>query len=288
MRGAGEHLAELRLRGLRATTIEQRQRVLRRLARHSGVDPADATTEQVRAFLERIPTPSSRATELSHLRQFYRWAVIAGVCATDPTLPIPRPRVPRRLPRPMPESDIVVALASAPERVYPWLLLAGWAGLRACEIARLRADDVWTTTEPPMLSIGEGKGGGQSMVPLSDFLALELAELGLPSRGWLFPRRDGRPGPTPPHIVSQLSNRHLRAVGVGHTLHSLRHRFGTEAYRQSRDLRLVQELMRHASPVSTAGYTRVVAVEGAGIVNRLPAPQREEGGRHARTAVRVQ
>jgi integrase len=39
-------------------------------------------------------------------------------------------------------------------------------------------------------------------------------------------------------------------------MHQLRHRFGTVAYQLSHDLRLVQELLGHASPQTTAGYTR--------------------------------
>jgi len=72
-------------------------------------------------------------------------------------------------------------------------------------------------------------------------------------------------------MVSRLCNDHLHSIGIPHTLHSLRHRYGTQVYRASgRDLRLTQELMRHKTPVSTALYTWVDPAEGAAVVAKLP------------------
>jgi site-specific recombinase XerD len=41
------------------------------------------------------------------------------------------------------------------------------------------------------------------------------------------------------------------------TAHTLRHRFGTVAYQATGDIRAVQELLGHASPTTTAIYTKV-------------------------------
>lgn len=265
-----DHLADLRARNLRPSTIYQRGRVLERLARHAGQEPLDCGIDEVRAYLDSIPAASSRACELSHLRQFYRWAVIHEVIAKDPTLTIGRIKQPRRLPRPINEPDLAMAVTTAPDRVLPWLLLAGWAGLRACEIAPLRAEDLWWHTEPRVIHVRESKGGGERMVALGEQLGAELRQIDLPRRGWLFPRRDGTPGPVTAHRVSQLANRHLHQLGIPLTLHSLRHRFGTEFFRACRDLRLTQEQMGHQGMGTTTLYTQVVPVEGAAVVNRLP------------------
>lgn len=266
------HIDWCRARNLRPSTIYQRRRALARLARHLGHEPIDATADELAAWWDDLTVrlvPAGRAVELAHARSFYRWAVDAELRPDDPTRRLQRPRIPRRLPRPIPDGDLAVALACAPDRVRPWLYLAAYAGLRACEIAQLRGEDLVWDRDPPILLIAEGKGGGQSAVPISPVLADILA--GLPRSGWLFPRGDGLPGPNRPHLVSHLANRYLHSIGVTHTLHTLRHWFGTHTYQASgRDLRQTQELLRHRSPVSTAGYTWLSPGDAAETVARLP------------------
>lgn len=268
----GEFLADGRRRNLRPGTLTQKRYALRRLARHlhpTGL--LDATSDDLNAFLDRLDKPEARATELSHLRSFYKWCVIAGLLDIDPTARLVRPKVPRRLPRPIPDGDLHMALELAPERVRPMLMLAAYAGLRACEIANLRAEDVMWANDPPMLVVTDGKGGHQGAVPLSP--TLEPVLRSLPSRGWLFPRLDGKAGPVKPHLVSKLCNLFLHDVGIDHTLHTLRHWFGTQTLRvNGGNLRQTQELMRHQSPVSTAIYTWVNPVEAAETVGALPVP----------------
>lgn len=261
-------LADCRLRNLRAATVDQKRRCLRRLEKAYG-DPIGLTTDHLRAHLGRPMMAESRATELAHLRGFYKFCVLNGYRVDDPTLPIQRPKVHRRLPRPIHEADLEVAIDTAPLRVRPMLLLAAFAGLRAKEISGLRGEDVQWQYDPPVLVIEEGKGGDEQTVPLAPILVDLLA--GMPRSGWLFPRRDGKPGPTPPWLVSRCCNDHLHSLGIGDTLHALRHRYGTQVYRASgRDLRLTQELMRHRTPVSTALYTWVDGTEKAAVVGRLP------------------
>jgi Phage integrase family len=63
-------------------------------------------------------------------------------------------------------------------------------------------------------------------------------------------------------------------AGIGATLHQLRHRFGTQTYARRRDLRMVQELLGHASPATTAVYTLVDQADAAVVVDELPVPGR--------------
>ena len=270
MGGADGYLDDCRRRNLRPSTINQKRLTLARLARAIHPTPLlEATHGQLAAHLDRLDQPEARATETSHLRTFYRWAHIEGLVDPDPAVRLVRPRVPRRLPRPMPTNDLAVAVDTAPERVRPWLLLAAYAGLRACEIANLRACDLLWVNDPPLLVVDQGKGGHSRAVPMGPVVADELA--GLPRSGWLFPRRDGRPGPSPPHLVSRLANQHLHGLGIEHTLHTLRHWFATETLRvNGGDLRETQELLGHQSPVSTAIYTWVDPRAAAATVAELP------------------
>lgn len=231
--------------------------------------------ETVDSFLNRRTIgPQARANEISHLKGFYRWCVDEELLEIDPTARIKRPKLARGLPRPMPQNDFEMALKLAPERIRPWLCLAAYAGLRACEIAQLRGEDIiWSGT--PTIIIRRQKGGDMGSVPLSPQLQVELKML--PKRGPLFPKRDRFKGELEgtqitAMQVSHLTNKFLREVGIESTFHSLRHWFGTEVYKASeRDLRRTQELMRHRTPVATAIYTYVDPGISAEVVAALPS-----------------
>lgn len=265
-----DHLRHLRRRNLRPSTIDQRRRALARLSRR--YDLTRVTTEQIEDWLDgRQIQPEGRATEISHLRGFYKWAVMERKLDHDPTVRLVRPRLARRLPRPMPEGDLAMAVEVAPPQIKAMLMLAAFAGLRACEIAGLCGEHIQVGER--VILIAEGKGGGMSSVPISP--ALEPILRGLPKSGPLFHLTDGRP--MKPHNVSHWCNRYLHDMGITHTLHSLRHRFGTAVYAASgRDLRATQELLRHRTPVSTAIYTWVSPGHLADAVNRLPSVGQQE------------
>lgn len=266
-RGLSEHLAWMRQRNLRDATIRHRAYDIRRLARFLQAEPFDATDDdlhQWRASL--VKSPAAVYREISYVQQFYRWGVDYEWISRDPSRRLIKPRLGRRLPRPMGEVDLLIAIHNAPERIRPWLILAAFEGLRAREIAYLRREDVLDTADPPMIHVSTlaGKGGRERLVPLSALTIEELHRAGMPRSGWMFTRRDDQPGSVSPGQVSRLCSEHLKAVGASGTLHGLRHRFATVAYDQSHDLRVVQELLGHADPANTApyvGWSHSAAVE---------------------------
>lgn len=270
------HLDEMRRRNRRPGTIAARRAALMRLQKFLRPTPLiEASYDELVAWIfdVRHLTPESQATEISHTRQFFRWAIDTELLDVDPTARLRRPTVPRRLPRPMDSTELEVAIGSAPIQVKPWLLLAAYAGLRCAEIARLRAEDLWWSHEPPLVFIGESKGGGMSSVPLSPWLVGELRRCDLPTRGWLFRRHDGRPGPIPAHRVSQIGNAYLHSLGYAATMHRARHWFAGEVLRASGgNLRVTQEALRHASITSTQLYTFVQPTEVYAAVAELPHP----------------
>jgi integrase/recombinase XerC len=268
------HLAWLRQRGRTENTIYQRRRALIRLAGSLPVPLLDATPAQLADWRAGMALSDQGIICLvSHARQFYAWTVDYGLAETNPAARLPVPQLGRRLPRPIGEDPLMSALACAPPRIRPWLVLAGWAGLRAKEISMLRRENVLNTARPPVLIIGKDatKGRRERVIPMSPFVRAELAPL-LPGSGWVFPRLDGRPGPNAPGLVSRRCNDHLHDCGITETLHQLRHRFGTGTYHVVRDLRVVQELLGHSSPVSTAGYAAFDNADAMAAVEGLPVP----------------
>lgn len=279
------HLENLTMRNLRVWTIYNRQCALARLASWADspilhLTEADLKRWQVKRATQLQPEP--RRTELSHARQFYRWAVAEGLITADPSVKIPLPRVARGLPRPMREADVLTALECADDVTKAIIALAAYAGLRACEIAGLDWSEVGLGDRSPHIRIVDGKGGHGRLVPLSTALSAVLRMLPY-RRGPVIRRLDGRPGPCAVHRISSRANDYLHDLGIMETLHQLRHRFATAAYGASRDIRAVQELLGHASPTTTSRYAAVAsgvaiaAVEAAGTIQG-PAGRRAMTG----------
>lgn len=252
-----DHQRWLGQRGLSERTRGSYGRTLRQLSewledRGSGL--LTATPQQLRDWRASLTVEgNSVLTYVTGVRSFYRWAQLTERLIVDPTVDIPLPK--RRKGRPRPISDHLLrhAIVNAPKRIRPWLILAALAGLRCAEIAGLCREDLLDTADQPVIMV-MGKGGKERIVPLSPQIWGELVTYGLPKFGPVFLRRDGQHGPNSPKMVSQLANAYLRSIGVKETLHQLRHRFATKAFGVGKDLRVVQELLGHASPTTTAVY----------------------------------
>jgi integrase/recombinase XerC len=154
------------------------------------------------------------------------------------------------------------------------LLLAAYEGLRACEIARLRREDVRDNDSPETIVV-LGKGSKERVLPASQRVLMALHAHGMPNRGPIFTMWTNQ-GPTrrpiTPHRVSATCNAYLQEINAGATLHQLRHRFATQALRMSGgDLRMVQELLGHAGPDTTAIYTQWQTSRAAGVIDALAA-----------------
>lgn len=250
-------------------TVTSRCNALRRLHAHLNKPLTNVTADDLVTWqLLRRLAPRTMVSEVSHITCFYDWAVDIGAMDQNPARSLIRPKLNRPLPRPIAEADLALAIAGAPSRIRPWLVLAAYEGLRAMEIASLCREQIHDRSKPPILHV-VGKGRVERTVPLCKTALTELRRHGLPSRGFVFPRADGRPGPNTAQRISALSNRYLHGAGIRDTLHSLRHRFGSQLYQKSRDIRLVQDLMGHADPATTAGYAAWDRTTAARFVGQL-------------------
>lgn len=256
-----DYLAYSRLRGLRETTLNLYRWRLSALAdwlwRHHSTLIEDATSEQITAWRSQLAVqPQSITTYMVAIRAFYSWLLRMRYIDADPTWGVPIPRRRSGQPRPAPEEVVWHAIDHAPHRIRPWLVLAAGQGTRACEIAALERPDVMETARPrPQIRL-VGKGGKVRTIPMSAWVWQELQAYGMPKRGYVFRRYDGRPGPNTAATISHLSNEYLEGIGAGVTLHQMRHRFATVALAGSRNnLRTTQDLLGHADPATTARYT---------------------------------
>lgn len=210
----------------------------------------------------------TRRSFRSALRSFYGWAAGAGYVEHDPSLALPAVKPKQPTPRPTPAPAYLAALERAEGRTRLMVRLALDMGLRRGEVARVHSDDLERDLTGWTLHV-HGKGNRDRRVPMPDDLAELVRQRA--GAGWLFPGSDG--GHLSPRWVGKL----VAAVLPGAwSMHSLRHRFATDAYAVDTDLLAVQELLGHASPVTTRAYVqaprealrRTVAAVAA---NRAPA-----------------
>jgi integrase len=268
------HLEHLRLRGHSAGSIYGRRRLIIRLSAALGVPLADASSEDLLEWRAGLTVSDEVIVHyVAAARELYRWLQSEGLRDDNPAARIPVPRTGRRLPRPVAEPDLMRALAAAPPRVRPWLVLAGWAALRACEIAGLRVENIMEHVTPPVLIVAAGATKGRAperVIPMSPFVVAEMQAAQLPASGHAFRRADGRPNSA--GLISHYANIALHEAGVTATLHQLRHRALTELYRSSLDLRMVQSLAGHVSPQTTSGYAAFANASAVKAVGALPVP----------------
>ena len=229
-------------RGLSPNTIDKRSRSLSLFDTEVGL--ASATREDVEDWLDgRLLAAKSRSVSISHLACFYAWASAEGHLEHDPTARIQPPKLRRRLPRPVTDKELERLLAGTGPKLRAMLLLASLAGLRCCEIAGLEADDVMVA-EGLVRVIG--KGDKERVLPLHPDVAKALRALPLPAEGSVFSMSAG--------AVSHAIGGHIHSLGIQGGAHRLRHWHATRLYALTHDLRLVQELLGHASPATTAIY----------------------------------
>jgi integrase/recombinase XerC len=194
--------------------------------------------------------PEARKSARSTIRSFYAWAHRRGLIDENPAAYLRPIRVPSGRPRPVPEDMMRTALANCDgDEQTVMVLLASYAGLRVSEIAGLRTD----TITPYGLRV-TGKGSKTRMIPVHPLILAPLSALIARVGGdWVFPSpvRDG-------HVGYDYAYKRIKAVlPKGFTPHQLRHRFATQAYRGTKDLRAVQELLGHTSPNTTVRYTLI-------------------------------
>ncbi len=270
-------------RGLSPNTVSAYRRDLGRYARfldRRGVDAATGIDAAiVSAFVADISASTHddgrpyRSTSvvraLSAVRSFHRFLLREGDMPEDPTAGVVRPRLPRSLPHPLSVGD-VARLLGAPrptdskglrDRAVLETMYA--AGLRVSELVGLDVDDV--DLEDGSVRV-LGKGGKERDVPLgryareaiAAYLARARPTLATSrSRSALFLSRRG--GRLSRQACWNAIREHAGAAGIRSrvTPHTLRHSFATHLLDGGADIRVVQELLGHASVSTTQVYTLV-------------------------------
>ncbi|OCB46732.1 hypothetical protein A5721_11135 [Mycobacterium vulneris] len=243
--------------GRPATTVELRRNQLWHMARSVSHPPEAVTKEHITTwFGQQRWARETRRSYRSAVRGFFAYLYEAGHIDHDPSAKLPTISQESPVPRPAPDAAWLWALEHARPRVEVMLRLAAEAGLRRAEVAQVHDDDL--DTIGPRLLV-HGKGARDRVIPISESLAGQIAAGprghtpgDRSTSGYLFPNHSG--GHLAPITVGLLIT---DVLPEGWTMHTLRHRFATRAYRATRNLRAVQMLLGHASVATTQRYLAV-------------------------------
>ncbi len=274
-------------RGLAANTIESYERDLRRYTEHLAKRGRDALGDvrvaDVAGFLAALRTGdedhpplavSSAGRAVVAVRGLHAFALAQGMCAADPAREVAPPAPPRRLPKAISVGEVerLLEAAGSTEDPDPRVLrdrallefLYG-TGARISEASGLDLGDLDLSSDPAVLL--SGKGGKQRFVPVGSYAVRALETYLVRGRPAL---AAGARRPCDAVFLNARGGRLTRqgAWGVlreaadrsgqkGASPHTLRHSFATHLLDGGADIRVVQELLGHASVTTTQVYTLV-------------------------------
>jgi site-specific recombinase XerD len=279
-------------RGLAQNTVESYRRDLRRyetsLARAGKSRLGDVTPADVAEFLavlregdaehEALAVSSAARTVIA-VRGLHAFAAAQGLAETDPARDVPPPTPPRRLPKAITVAEVERLLGSSgagpdgpsgdPRSLRDRALLEFLygTGARISEATGLDVDELRLDADPVVRLAG--KGGKQRVVPVGSYAVRALqaylvrARPALAAGSWrvsvspavFLNARGGRLTRQGAWGVLHAAAERARLPGV--SPHTLRHSFATHMLDGGADIRVVQELLGHASVATTQVYTLI-------------------------------
>jgi integrase/recombinase XerD len=279
-------------RGLAANSLAAYRRDLRRyeqFLRARGIDDphaiGEATVSEYVDYLGRLRVasdhdghdahlaPASIARGLVAVRSFHQFCAAEGLLESDPSEQVGAPRVPQGIPKALDEPEIDAILHSVvgndprAQRDRAILEVLYATGVRISELVGLDLGDI--DFEDGIARV-VGKGDKERVVPMGRAARAELgtycADGRLELRSARALRRDAdavflnaRGGRLTRQGCWQIVRRAGERVGLGPRLspHVLRHSCATHMLDHGADIRVVQELLGHASISTTQVYTKV-------------------------------
>jgi integrase/recombinase XerD len=275
-------------RGLAANTIASYRRDLRRYAEFlaaGGVDGLGEVGESdVAAFLVALRqgdddhpplSATSAARAVVAVRGLHRFALLDGLVPDDVAAEVRPPAPARRLPKAIPVESVEALITAAGSVEGPrglrdraLLELLYGTGARISEAVGLAVDDLDLTSAAVRLA---GKGGKERVVPVGSYAVRAVEDYLVRARpalaaasprggragGALF--LNARGGPLSRQSAWSILRTAAERAGIDAELspHTLRHSFATHLLDGGADVRVVQELLGHASVTTTQVYTLV-------------------------------
>jgi integrase/recombinase XerD len=253
-------IQDMQLRGLSEGTQRCYVGVVQRLAEHYGRSPETLSEEEIRGFFlhlinDRRVSSSTVTTHLCAIKFFFettlgrQWRFFELV----------RPTKRRKLPVVLSPEETRRLLAAVQKPIPRMALRTIYScGLRLSEGTHLLLTDI--DSRRMVVRIRNGKGGKDRYVPLPH-RTLQLLRTywrGHQPSPYLFPKTN-RHGPIPNGSLQKTFKAALQHSGITKraSIHTLRHSYATHLLERGVNLRLIQEILGHKSPSSTAIYTHL-------------------------------
>jgi len=241
--------------------------------------PDTATPDEVRGFQLHLIESGASICNRNRIVTGVRFLFRVTLRRHDLAAEVWHIKEPERLPPVLSPEEVKRVLTMATSlKARAMLTLAYGCGLRAGEVVRLRAGDI--DSEQMIIRIVQSKGRKDRHV----MLPAEVLELlrqwwkarpnasnnGVaPEHHWLFPGRSQHQ-PMTTRQFGRLFKEAAKAAALRKTvsLHSLRHSFATHLLERGEDIRVIQALLGHSKPETTARYSRVAI----GLIAKIESP----------------
>ncbi|MBE1573971.1 integrase/recombinase XerD [Amycolatopsis roodepoortensis] len=270
-------------RGTARNTLDSYSRDLRRYTAYLGAADverfSDVTSAHITSFgaalregdeEHRPLAASSAARALVAVRGLHKFAHADGITENDPAREVRPPAAAKRLPKALPVGDVLKLLETPPPegerplRDRALLELLYSTGARISEAVGLDVDDIDDAERTVLL---DGKGGKQRIVPIGRpaleavhaYLVRARPALATHGRGTPAMFLNARGSRLSRQSAWQVLKDTAESAGItaGVSPHTLRHSFATHLLEGGADVRVVQELLGHASVTTTQVYTLV-------------------------------
>ncbi len=293
-------------RGLADNTMKSYRRDLRRYLGYLGSlgidDPGEVTEQTVSGFLMALRegdadhpalSATSAARTVVAVRGFHKFAVRDGLASSDPASSVRPPTPAKRLPKALPLSQIEAILEAAGAagttlslRDRALLEFLYGTGARISEATGLDLDDLSDLDSEGCTVLLRGKGSKERIVPVGSYARAAITaylvrgrpELVAAGRGTPAVFLNARGGRLSRQSAWTVLARAADRAGVTAAVspHTLRHSFATHLLDGGADVRVVQELLGHASVTTTQIYT-LVTVDSLREVYAAAHPRALEG-----------
>ncbi|UCG04341.1 MAG: tyrosine recombinase XerC [Candidatus Heimdallarchaeota archaeon] len=253
-------------KGYSPKTIREYSYDLKMFERFNGKPLEKTTTMDLRRFLLYLKRDKEYAARSLHrkicsLKSFFKFLKKEGLISTNPTENIESPKIPKSLPKTITIEETMKLLATPDNlRDKAILYLLYGTGMRVSELSNLNIEQI--DLKDKIIHVVGGKGGKDRIIPLPNGI-IKILEDYIITRGstqdsaFILNRSGNR---LTSRSIQRIVKKYKNAANLLDktlTPHTLRHAFATHLLSNAVDIRVIQELLGHASLSTTQLYTHV-------------------------------